>query len=123
MMRLSTLHDELREHLLNQVMPFWETRAVDRNRGGLFTFMDHDGTIRSRHKHLVSNTRALWTFSALVNRIEDRPAWRETADGIFRFLLRCGRDSRGLWVYVVDENENVVIGASSIVTHVKTIRI
>lgn len=112
----SALYEGFLNHLLHQVIPFWTSRALDRARGGLFTFIENDGTIRSRNKHLVSNTRALWTFSALANRIENRPLWREAAEGIFHFLLRCGRDKNGMWVYVVDKDENVLVGESSIVT-------
>lgn len=112
----AALRLELLEHLVHHVMPFWTDRAVDPVRGGIYTFIEEDGSIRSRRKHLVSNTRALWTFSALVNRIENRPVWRSVAEGIFEFLMRCGRDDHGLWVYVVNEDERVVIGESSIVT-------
>lgn len=110
------LSDELAEHLLGHVMPFWTSHALDAERGGIFTFIADDGTIRSRAKSIVSNTRALWTFSALAHRIEDRPSFRQAADGIYSFLSRCGRDEDGLWVYVVDEEGGVLVGEKSIVT-------
>ena len=96
-------------------MPFWTTHALDRERGGLYSFLAPDGTVLDQNKSIVSNTRALYTFSALVRHIEDRPEWRRAADSIYRFLLDNGRDEQGFWVYLVDRYGRTLIGENSLV--------
>lgn len=96
-------------------MPFWTNNALDRELGGLYSFLAPDGTVLDSNKSIVSNTRALYTFSALVRHIDDRPEWRRAADSIYRFLLENGRDEQGFWVYLVDRDGRTVIGENSLV--------
>ncbi len=103
-------------HLKNNVVPFWIKHAIDRNHGGVYTFLRDDGMLVKRDKSIISNTRALWTFSALANRIEPVEEWRLVADGIYRFLLDHGRDEEGYWKFVVDEQGNTILGEQSIIT-------
>lgn len=112
---LTQTREQLHRHLLDHIMPFWTTYAVDWDRGGVYTFLSDEGTVLSHSKSIISNARALWTFSALVNRVEERREWRDVAHGIYSFLQRCGRDADGLWVYMVDETEDVTIGENSII--------
>lgn len=114
-MDFGELRTFLRQHLLEHVMPFWTKHAVDWRNGGLFTCIADDGAVECRHKYVWSNARALYTFSALVNRIEDREEWRRVADGLYAFLRRCGRDEAGRWVFLVDEQGAVLAGERSIV--------
>lgn len=110
------LRDYLRGHLVDFVIPFWLKHAVDRERGGLYTCLADDGTLLGRNKYAWSQARGLWTFSALYNRIERRPEWLAVAEGLFRFLARCGRDENGYWVFLLDEEGAVLKGPESIVT-------
>jgi N-acylglucosamine 2-epimerase len=126
-MNLPELQIFLLRHLTQDVMPFWIRYSVDWENGGMWTCLADDGSILSHDKYIWSNARALWTFSALVNRIADqyaevvgadtKEAWRQAAANQYRFLKRCGRDDHGYWVFVVDETGNeVVVGENSIVT-------
>jgi len=114
-MGFAELRDFLRNHLVNNVMPFWMKHGVDFDKGGLFSYLTDEGTKRSRNKHMLSNTRALWTSSALVNRIEDREQWRRAARNQFDFLRRHGRNENGDWVFITDEDGNALQGAKSII--------
>ena len=116
MMDFLALRTFLRGHLVNDVMPFWMRHAVDEKNGGIFTCIHDDGKIVNRNKYIWSQTRALWTFSALSRRIEARPEWIAVADGLFRFLAAHGRDAAGNWVFVTDEKGAVVEGEKSIIT-------
>jgi N-acylglucosamine 2-epimerase len=126
-MNLPELQIFLLRHLTQDVMPFWIRYSVDWENGGMWTCLADDGSILSHDKYIWSNARALWTFSALVNRIADQYAevvgaevketWWQAAANQYRFLKRCGRDENGYWVFVVDESgHNVVMGEKSIVT-------
>src|SRR5512136_486324 len=124
MMTLTELHRFLLQHLLDDVMPFWMRHSIDWQNGGMWTCLADDGSILSRDKYIWSNARALWTFSALVNRIastygvsaDTREAWRQAAANQYRFLKQHGRDANGYWVFVVDETGHVLVGENSIYT-------
>ena len=103
-----------RAELLERVVPFWLQHAVDWQHGGLLTCIADDGTVLSTDKYLWSQLRAIWTFSALYNRIEPRQEWLDVALHIFDFVRRHGRDDQGRWVFAVDQNGRVLQGADSI---------
>ncbi|MBI2440148.1 MAG: AGE family epimerase/isomerase [Lentisphaerae bacterium] len=97
-----------RATLLEEVVPFWMRHGFDREYGGISNVVDDAGRALSRDKYLWSQGRALWTFSALYNRIEKRKEWLEFADHIFRYLAAHGRDEKGRWMYRLDQAGNIV---------------
>lgn len=103
-----------RAELLERVAPFWLTHAVDRQNGGLLTCISDAGQVISEDKYLWSQLRAIWTFSALYNRIEPRAEWLEVARHIFEFAKRYGRDEQGRWVFAVTKEGQILEGATSI---------
>ncbi len=105
-----------RAELLERVVPFWLEHAIDWQHGGILTCIADDGTVLSTDKYLWSQLRAIWTFSALYNRIERRPEWLDVARHIYDFARQHGRDEQGRWAFAVDEAGNVLEGATSIFT-------
>jgi N-acylglucosamine 2-epimerase len=105
---------QYRSLLLDGVVPFWLERGIDREHGGVLSCMSDDGQVLSGDKFIWSQARSVWTFSALYNRIEPRPEFREAAENSVRFLLAHGRDDRGRWVYHTDREGRVLEGATSI---------
>jgi N-acylglucosamine 2-epimerase len=103
-----------RAELLERTVPFWLDHAIDREYGGILTCIGDDGQILSADKYMWSQLRAVWTFSALYNRIEPRPEWLDVARGIFEFAAEHGRNEEGRWVFAVDREGNVREGATSI---------
>lgn len=100
--------------LLQRCVPFWLRHAVDWEHGGLLTCLRDDGTVISTDKYLWSQLRALWTFSALYNRVQPDPVFLRVADNLCRFVLAHGRDAEGRWVFHLDRAGNIVEGATSI---------
>ncbi|MCG3209522.1 MAG: Cellobiose 2-epimerase [Anaerolineae bacterium] len=103
-----------RAELLERTVPFWLRHALDADNGGILTCIGDDGQILSSDKYMWSQLRAIWTFSALYNRIEPRPEWLAAARHIFEFAVKHGRDSDGRWVFAVDKAGRVLQGANSI---------
>ncbi|MBQ4631349.1 MAG: AGE family epimerase/isomerase [Clostridia bacterium] len=99
--------------LENEVMPFWLKNAIDAS-GAINNCIDEDGTVLSKERYIWSQGRALWTFSALYNRIEKKQEYLDVATGLFNYLLKTGRDENGKWLYRFDENGNVLDGDISI---------
>ena len=115
-LRLVDLQAIYRAELLERVVPFWLTHAIDWSHGGILTCIADNGQVLSTDKYMWSQLRAIWTFSALYNRIEQRPQWLQVARHIYRFVRQHGRDDQGRWVYAVDQDGQVLQGANSIYT-------
>jgi N-acylglucosamine 2-epimerase len=112
-MDLITLRRFLESHLLDHVVPFWERHALD-PRGGINTCIRDNGKRINDEKLMWSQCRAVYTFSALYNRIEKRQAWLDIATRILQFCLAHGRDEDGRWVFKVDAEGHVLEPATSI---------
>ncbi|GIK41414.1 MAG: N-acylglucosamine 2-epimerase [Chloroflexota bacterium] len=103
-----------RAELLERVVPFWLEYAIDRQHGGILTCISDEGWVLSPDKYMWSQLRAIWTFSALYNKIEPRPEWLDAARHIFDFVKRVGRDEQGQWVFCVSKEGDILQGATSI---------
>jgi len=103
-----------RTELLERTVPFWIEHAVDWQHGGILTCISDEGQVLSSDKYMWSQLRAIWTFSALYNRIEPRREWLDIARHIFDFARQFGRDERGQWVFAVDQHGEILQGATSI---------
>jgi len=112
--KLMSLRDFLCAHLLESIVPFWIRHAVDED-GGLNTCLRDDGTVISRDKYLWSQWRAVWVFSKLYNRIEQRAAWLELAEHIERFAAAHGWDEDfGGWRLALAHDGRELRGCESI---------
>jgi N-acylglucosamine 2-epimerase len=103
-----------RSEILDRVVPFWLKFAVDWKNGGLLTCVSDEGTILTEDKYMWSQLRAIWTFSALYNKVEPRPEWLEVAQHIFDFVRKHGRDEKGQWLFSVSKDGAPLQGATSI---------
>lgn len=101
-------------HLLNDVMPFWFKYAIDWKCGGIYTGINDDGSLNTTNKFIWSNTRAIYTFSALYNYIEKDSKWLDAATNIFEFCLKYGRMNEGTWCFLVDREGKMLEGEKAI---------
>ena len=77
--------NEIREHLKNGIIPFWEG-LKDEEFGGYYGYMDYDLKLDKKfEKGCILNSRILWFFSS-VSRIEGFEKGREYADHAYQFL-------------------------------------
>jgi N-acylglucosamine 2-epimerase len=114
MLELSGYASLYRHTLLDDVIPFWMRHALGAADGAINNCLDDDGRLMSTDRYLWSQGRALWTFSALYNRIEKRPKWLEVASRIAHYLYTHGRDEQGRWMYRLDAHGNVLQADESI---------
>jgi len=114
-MNLSGLRDLYKTTLLHDVIPFWERHALDPD-GGINTCIADDGRVVSRDRWCWSQWRAVWVFSRLYNAIAPEARWRETAEGICRFVRSQGPLAGGHWPLVLDAHGQVKRGYESIFT-------
>jgi len=103
-----------RAELLERVVPFWLDHAIDWQNGGILTCISDEGKVLSEDKYMWSQLRAIWTFSALYNKIERKQEWLDVARHIFNFVRKYGRDEKGQWVFCVSKEGEILHGATSI---------
>lgn len=59
------LRDEALNHLVNELLPFWTSRMVDKQNGGFITHFDREGSDTGEdEKSLIAQTRCLYTLSS-----------------------------------------------------------
>lgn len=98
----STLAQQYKSALLDDVIPFWMRYSLDNESGGYFTCLERDGTPFDTDKFIWLQARQVWTFSMLYNRLERRTDWLEIARHGAQFLCEFGMDDRGYWYFVLD---------------------
>jgi len=98
-MNATSLATQYRTALLNDVIPFWERHSIDREHGGYFTCLNRDGSVFDTDKFIWLQARQVWQFSALYNRVEKRPEWRDIARTGADFLKQHGMDEDGNWYF------------------------
>lgn len=89
--------------LNKEVIPYWLKNAKDES-GAINNCIAEDGSLLSKDRYIWSQGRALWTFSAMYNRIEKKQEYLDMADGLFRYLTKVGRNPDRSWNYLYDES-------------------
>jgi N-acylglucosamine 2-epimerase len=104
----------LKEHLLCDIMPFWENRCLDREYGGFLTCFDRQGCLTDNSKYTWFQGRQLYVYSKLFNKVERRPAWLEHAAWGYNFLIKHAYAGEGRWHFKLDQSGNVLVSTTSI---------
>ena len=113
-MDIKTYAKILREHLLFDIMPFWENRCLDRLHGGYLTCFDREGRLTDDSKYTWFQGRQLYVYSRLFNKIERRPAWLEHAHHGYDFLIKHAYAGKGRWHFSLDRAGNPLVLTTSI---------
>jgi N-acylglucosamine 2-epimerase len=104
-----------KNHLLNEIMPFWEERTYDKKWGGYLTCFDRKGDITDTNKYIWFQGRQLWMFSALYNQFHEKK-WLDLAAHGRKYLVEEAYAKDGRWNYQLDQKGNVTEGTISIFT-------
>jgi len=105
---------ELKDHLLCDVMPFWENKCLDKEYGGYLTCFDREGRLTDDSKYIWFQGRQLYVYSRLFNCIERRPAWLEHAKWGYDFLVKRAYAGNGRWHFKLDRSGKVLVSTTSI---------
>jgi mannose/cellobiose epimerase-like protein (N-acyl-D-glucosamine 2-epimerase family) len=90
----------LRAHLLEELLPLWNTRGWDARHGGFHSRLDHElAPVRDPYKRLLVQARQLFVFSSAS--LAGAPPWAsERAHATFDHLRRVHWDPRfGGWYF------------------------
>ena len=81
------LKDELRSHLTQKILPFWQ-KLEDRENGGWYGYVDKELNVKKdADKGCILNSRILWTFSTAARELQD-PSYLQDAEYAYAFLRR-----------------------------------
>lgn len=84
---MTTLRNEVRQELTDDILPFWMEKMTDSGRGGFYGRIDGGDTLHAdAPKGAILNARILWTFSAAY-RILRRPEYLDTATRAKRYII------------------------------------
>jgi len=99
--RLIQLRDLYRDGLLNDTIPFWQSRILDPECGGYLNYRDADGSLLSTDKAMWLTGRIVWLWSRLYNTVEQRDDWLQFARHGVDFLLKHAFDTDGRMFYLL----------------------
>lgn len=99
--RLQALFSIYRDGLLEDTLPFWIPRAVDRECGGYLTCRDRDGSLLQTDKPVWLQGRLAWLLSTLYSTVEPRAEWLEMSRHGIDFLNAHCFDRDGRMFYSV----------------------
>lgn len=101
MQQTHQLASQYRSALLDDVIPFWLRHGLDRERGGIMTALDRDGSLLDTDKSVWFQGRAGWMFATLYNTVERRPEWLDAARSCVEFSRRfCHGPEGKMWFSV-----------------------
>lgn len=110
---------EAENHLVNELLPFWTTRMVDKTNGGYITHFDEKGNDTGEdEKSLVAQTRCLYTLSSAHRAGYGNGKLAEMAKHGVDFLLEKMWDNKhGGFYWMLDRKGNVKIDQKIIYGH------
>lgn len=110
--KLSAWKNKYLTFLENSFIPYWSD-MFDKN-GAIINCIAEDKTVISYDRYIWSQGRALWTFSALYNRVKKDPALLDRAHGLFQYLCSIEPENGGNWNFRYDREGNVLDADTSI---------
>lgn len=93
-----------KKNLLDDIVPFWENNSIDKEYGGYFTCLDREGNVYDTDKFIWLQTRQVWTFSMLYNKLEKKKQWIDIAKHGIDFLKKYGYDQDGNWYFSLSQD-------------------
>ncbi len=100
-MKVDELISVYRDGLLQDTLPFWIPRSIDRECGGIFTALDRDGTILSTDKPVWIQGRFSWMLATMYSTVEQKQEWLDLSHHGIDFLQRHCFDSDGRMFFSV----------------------
>jgi len=93
--RVDELLQIYRDGLLDDTLPFWIPRCVDREYGGFMFARDRDGSLVDTDKGMWQHGRFTWLLATLYSEVEPWAEWLELARHGIDFIRAHGFDDDG----------------------------
>ncbi len=109
-MTLAQLHDDYRDRLFQQYLPFWDKGGYDCERGGFLCELNDDGSAASDEKFIWYQGRGIWVYSFLYQNFGRDPCWLAIAQKSRDFMLRQMYAGEGKWYEKVHRDGTLIEG-------------
>ncbi len=108
--------DEIRCHFENELVPFWTTRAVDKEYGGFLCNFDSGGKLieNETKKGLIAQTRLIWGFSNFYRYTKDPKHLEMAKQGVDFFIKHFWDNEYGGWYWMVERDGTLIDGGKVI---------
>jgi mannobiose 2-epimerase len=108
---LTAIKKEVENHLVNELLPFWTTRFIDKKNGGYLTHFDENGNDSGEdEKSLIAQTRCLYSISSAHRSGYGDGKYKELARHGADFLInKMWDDEHGGFYWMMDRKGNVKI--------------
>ncbi len=108
---ITSIRKETENHLVNELLPFWTSRFIDRKNGGYFTHFDENGNDTGEdEKSLIAQTRCLYSISSAHRSGYGNGKYKELAHHGADFLINKMWDNEhGGFYWMMDRKGNVKI--------------
>jgi len=116
---VTRLKKEAENHLVNELLPFWITRVIDKTNGGYLTHFDKEGNDSGEdEKSLIAQTRCLYTISSAIRAgYGDERYARLAKHGIDFLIDKMWDKEYGGFYWMMDRRGNVKIDQKIIYGH------
>lgn len=116
---LVQLKNEAENHLVNELLPFWTTRMIDKENGGYLTHFDENGNDTGEdEKSLIAQTRCLYTLSSAHRAgYGDGELAAMASHGVDFLLNKMWDNENGGFFWMMDRKGNVQIDKKIIYGH------
>ena len=95
------------EYLVNEILPFWLEKSLDKEYGGILTCLDRRGEAYCYDKNVWFMGRAMYTFSYCYNNIKKDPSFLDFSENMYRFLEKCA-SADGRLPFIVARDGTVI---------------
>lgn len=108
-MDFKQLAEQYKTELLDKVIPFWLNHSQDTAYGGYFTCLDRKGEVFDTDKFIWLQSREVWMFATLYNKVEKRQEWLDCAIQGAEFLKKYGHDGQLNWYFSLDREGHPLV--------------
>lgn len=108
---LNQLKGEAESHLINELLPFWTERMIDKKNGGYLTHFDKEGNDTGEdEKSLIAQTRCLYTVSSAYRAGYGNDEFAGMAEHGINFLIEKMWDNKyGGFYWMTDRKGDIKI--------------
>ncbi len=92
---LKSYSEIYKKDLINNVLPFWLAKGLDKVHGGFYTCLDRNGSLIDSTKSVWFQGRAGYIYAAAYNKIEPRQEWLEASRSAIEFMEKHCFDTDG----------------------------
>ncbi len=107
------MEKNVKNYLLNDILPFWMKHGIDNECGGVITHLDRYGNPYGYDKNVWFAGRTMYTFSLVYNNLNKDPKYLEISENMLGFLKKCELNESGRLPFIVNREGKCITARDS----------